>query len=184
SRGGDTLINYTIGNQGRWLDADTSRGALTAVMALGVVANAGDVRATNYLVENARALTTAQPASAALRLEAATVGKQAVLGLALSGRPEGAQVLQQLRGAQIRALPEARSLLDQSQATHDSVRMRGVGEVLQKRSALGIPSTAPGGAPRTACKSGYVWRVARPTDLVCVTPKSRERVAEENRTAT
>jgi hypothetical protein len=32
------------------------------------------------------------------------------------------------------------------------------------------------------CKSGYVWREARSSDLVCVTPASRTKVAEENRT--
>ncbi|MFI7130657.1 hypothetical protein ACIBQ1_33555 [Nonomuraea sp. NPDC050153] len=39
-------------------------------------------------------------------------------------------------------------------------------------------STAPG--PDT-CLVGYVWREARPTDRVCVTPKVRERTALENR---
>lgn len=33
------------------------------------------------------------------------------------------------------------------------------------------------------CKTGFVWRVARPTDLVCVTPASRRRVGGENRSA-
>jgi hypothetical protein len=33
------------------------------------------------------------------------------------------------------------------------------------------------------CKHGFVWRAARPDDLVCVTSESRARVAEENRTA-
>ncbi len=33
-----------------------------------------------------------------------------------------------------------------------------------------------------SCKIGFVWREARPSDLVCVTPESRARVAEENRT--
>ncbi len=40
----------------------------------------------------------------------------------------------------------------------------------------------PKPAPNT-CASGYVWRVARPQDLVCVIPSSRDRVAQENRTA-
>ncbi len=31
-----------------------------------------------------------------------------------------------------------------------------------------------------ACKPGYVWRLARPEDLVCVTPKARERTKLEN----
>jgi hypothetical protein len=30
------------------------------------------------------------------------------------------------------------------------------------------------------CKQGYVWRVARPTDLVCVLPKVRAQVITEN----
>jgi hypothetical protein len=38
-------------------------------------------------------------------------------------------------------------------------------------------------APIATCLPGYVWRVARPSDLVCVTLQSRARVAEENRTA-
>jgi hypothetical protein len=33
------------------------------------------------------------------------------------------------------------------------------------------------------CASGYVWREARPKDHVCVTPASRDRVTQENRTA-
>jgi len=34
-----------------------------------------------------------------------------------------------------------------------------------------------------ACMSGYVWREARSTDLVCVTPESRTLVAQENAVA-
>ncbi len=44
----------------------------------------------------------------------------------------------------------------------------------------------PSGSPATnalACRTGFVWRAARPADLVCVTPASRARVAEENRIA-
>lgn len=37
--------------------------------------------------------------------------------------------------------------------------------------------------PSPNCKSGYVWRVARPTDLVCVTPAARQRIAQENHAA-
>lgn len=33
------------------------------------------------------------------------------------------------------------------------------------------------------CKSGFVWREARPEDLVCVTPKARSRTAKENKRA-
>jgi hypothetical protein len=33
------------------------------------------------------------------------------------------------------------------------------------------------------CLPGFVWLVARPTDLVCVTPEIRDRVAQDNATA-
>lgn len=33
------------------------------------------------------------------------------------------------------------------------------------------------------CRSGFVWRVAAASDLVCVTPEARDRVAEENASA-
>lgn len=33
------------------------------------------------------------------------------------------------------------------------------------------------------CKSGFVWREARPTDYVCVPPASRNRTAQENASA-
>jgi len=33
------------------------------------------------------------------------------------------------------------------------------------------------------CKGGFVWRQARPTDVVCVTPAARHRAALENATA-
>lgn len=36
---------------------------------------------------------------------------------------------------------------------------------------------------RRSCKQGFVWREARPGDLVCVSPLSRQRVAGENATA-
>ncbi len=44
----------------------------------------------------------------------------------------------------------------------------------------------PAAPPRAVgknCNSGYVHRLARPTDFVCVTAKSQARVATENRTA-
>jgi hypothetical protein len=46
-----------------------------------------------------------------------------------------------------------------------------------------LPSKNALPASAFTCASGYVWRVARPSDLVCVTPESRDRVAEENHTA-
>lgn len=44
------------------------------------------------------------------------------------------------------------------------------------------PAPAPPADPRT-CKPGFVWRVANASDLVCVTPESRQRVAAENASA-
>jgi hypothetical protein len=54
-----------------------------------------------------------------------------------------------------------------------------------RRPSFPIPDVDPGVLKRptraataairpTACKIGYVWRVARPSDLACVTPESRE----------
>lgn len=40
----------------------------------------------------------------------------------------------------------------------------------------------PGAAAR--CKQGFVWRVARPSDVVCVEPGSRALAAQENSIAT
>jgi hypothetical protein len=54
--------------------------------------------------------------------------------------------------------------------------------VLKEQLAQPGGSSSPAPHPAT-CKAGFVWRVARPDDLVCVTPASRARVAEENRTA-
>lgn len=39
---------------------------------------------------------------------------------------------------------------------------------------------APGPINYYQCRSGYVWREARPTDLVCVTPARRDDVARQN----
>lgn len=45
--------------------------------------------------------------------------------------------------------------------------------------AVGTTSqTCPYGPQQ--CLSGYVWRVTRPEDLVCVTPEERDRVADDN----
>ena len=37
--------------------------------------------------------------------------------------------------------------------------------------------------PRDSCKQGYVWREARPSDHVCVTPQTRTNTASQNRAA-
>lgn len=45
------------------------------------------------------------------------------------------------------------------------------------------PSMGAAQGALATCLSGYVWRVAVPEDLVCVTPASRSLVAQENRAA-
>ena len=45
------------------------------------------------------------------------------------------------------------------------------------------PSKSSKSQPRDACKQGYVWREARPSDHVCVYPKTRDEVAQQNREA-
>jgi hypothetical protein len=65
----------------------------------------------------------------------------------------------------------------------------GVSPGSSMSSKAGTPSAgAITGPPSTAarpplCQPGYVFRLARPQDLVCVQPASRDRVAQENRTA-
>ncbi len=49
------------------------------------------------------------------------------------------------------------------------------------QAAGALSSQAKAAAP--ACKSGFVWREAQPTDLVCAPPASRTRVKQENATA-
>jgi hypothetical protein len=58
-----------------------------------------------------------------------------------------------------------------------------IGVFLFGADVLFIGTAQAQNAQNATCKSGFVWRVARPSDLVCVTPESRARVAEENRTA-
>jgi hypothetical protein len=59
----------------------------------------------------------------------------------------------------------------------------GAVRVIRAVTPAAPPSLAAVPVPSAACRSGYVWRVARPSDLVCVELESRTRVAEENRTA-
>lgn len=66
----------------------------------------------------------------------------------------------------------------------------GVGMATKRPSSYGGAIVAGGGQAPPAlpygpgtCRSGFVWREAAPTDLVCVPPEARDRVAEENATA-
>jgi hypothetical protein len=58
------------------------------------------------------------------------------------------------------------------------------GSIVSSAAVVAAPATVatPAADPNT-CKSGYVWREARPADLVCVTPDARQRTAGENAAA-
>jgi hypothetical protein len=43
--------------------------------------------------------------------------------------------------------------------------------------------TSHSGYGPAGCKQGFVWRAARPSDLVCVTPQTRDETAQENQAA-
>ncbi|WP_084963447.1 hypothetical protein [Thermoactinospora rubra] len=44
-----------------------------------------------------------------------------------------------------------------------------------------VPASSASADPGAeTCRQGYVWRVARASDLVCVTPQTRDRVAADN----
>ncbi len=51
-------------------------------------------------------------------------------------------------------------------------------------AASSLNTIAPGDPyGEDSCAPGYVWRVARPTDLVCVTPAVRDQTVIENQIA-
>jgi hypothetical protein len=50
-------------------------------------------------------------------------------------------------------------------------------------ACLAVTLLSSAAASAQTCAQGYVWREARPGDLVCVTPESREQAANENRLA-
>ena len=57
----------------------------------------------------------------------------------------------------------------------------GARSIWSKKNASGQSQpTPPSEAVATTCGSGYVWREARPTDHVCVTPESRFLASVEN----
>src|SRR5215471_12914814 len=93
----DVLIGYIKANRDRVLEPDAYRAALTAVTALGYVANGGDVRAMNFITDAARHANEPSSRSDSLRLSPSAVGVQAILALGLSGRPEARAVLQEMQ---------------------------------------------------------------------------------------
>jgi hypothetical protein len=59
------------------------------------------------------------------------------------------------------------------------------GSTISARSPLQMATMPQAGgqfaaADPNACQAGYVWRLARPMDLTCVTPTARDRTAREN----
>src|SRR5215510_9889012 len=47
----------------------------------------------------------------------------------------------------------------------------------------GVLKIDPPPSRSDTCKQGFVWREARPSDHVCVTPQTRAQTAEDNRLA-
>lgn len=71
-------------------------------------------------------------------------------------------------------------------------KVTGLGKKPVPEVPTGPTGTAPGAmqepggfanATARRCKPGFVWREARPADVVCVTPESRSMVAQENAVA-
>lgn len=93
----DVLISFIEAQSGRALDGETYRAALTAVLALGYVANRGDQRALAFLTSAvSRERRSAVPPTD-LRLDDDAVAVQAVLGLALSAQPQAREMLERLQ---------------------------------------------------------------------------------------
>jgi hypothetical protein len=86
----------------------------------------------------------------------------------VTGKEIGRDVVIEAYGGSV----TAGSAVDPNQIPPDPISPGTVTPIL-------IPSTV---AP-DICKSGYVWREARPDDHICVTPESRSVVAEENAAA-
>jgi hypothetical protein len=92
-------------------------------------------------------------------------------------------------------LTQVRCVPKPSRVTGGIADARISGAAVQSSSAVAAPavvaapvagSAAVIAAPATdpnACKTGFVWREARAEDLVCVTPESRQRTANENAVA-
>ena len=57
---------------------------------------------------------------------------------------------------------------------------KALSQVTQNPGGAFTDLTKPTSANPDACVNGYVWRLARADDLVCVTPPGRRRVAREN----
>ncbi len=122
-RASDVLVAFVESQRGRVIGGEAYRAALSAVMALGYVANGGDAQAMNYLSTTARGLASPQPQQPAdgLRLDNHTLGQQAIVGLGLSGRPEARTVLRELQ-----RVPAVRDAADEALATLATVETLGL----------------------------------------------------------
>ena len=67
--------------------------------------------------------------------------------------------------------PQAVGQIGEDSVFSDPMARPDAGSVVDRDAA--VPNS-------NRCASGFVWRVARPSDLVCVPPESRARVAAEN----
>src|SRR5262249_10742654 len=125
----ETLIGFVDASGNRALDADSYRAALTAVMALGYVANSGDERALSFLAAAARRSNAPSQHTDSLRLEPSTIGVQAILGLGLSGRPEARTVLEELQRSEDASLRERAT---DALRIHKAVASKGLAEYFRR----------------------------------------------------
>jgi hypothetical protein len=93
----DALIGYIDASRDRSLEPDAYRAALTAVAALGYVANGGDARAMSFIADAARRTNEPSPHTDSLRLSPSAIGVQAILALGLSGLPEARVALEEMQ---------------------------------------------------------------------------------------
>ena len=138
------LIDLIERNRDKALDGETYRAALSAPIALGYLANRTSERALNYLANASETLASASPAEARaageLRLDAGSIGQSAVLGLALSGRPQARQILERLIQSTSQRSPQTaaanvpiQSLLAEALTTLKAVEERGLSEYYRRQ---------------------------------------------------
>ena len=117
---------------------EQDRARSSAVMSLGYIVNSsGDARALNYLIEGATPSTWAQRSVRGLAPSQANdaarnnqLSKYAILGLAVSGRPEAADALRQLQsGPRVQGLaPGADDLVDSAIIENQRIQSDGITE--------------------------------------------------------
>ncbi|WP_219466065.1 hypothetical protein [Nonomuraea rhizosphaerae] len=60
------------------------------------------------------------------------------------------------------------------------VAVAGIAAALPASAASATTTTSAADPGPETCRQGYVWRVSRPSDLVCVAPGTRDQVAADN----